>query len=84
MTQTSNLISILKEVDTYSPNDNYWIQESVKRLEQQEQAITQLKAELEFQSNKIKELTLDSKSFHEFFYKHDPMGYQAFYARKLS
>jgi len=84
MTTTSNLISLLKDVDTYSPDDSYWIEESIKRLEQQEQAINQLKADLEFQGNKVAELTRDSIAFHDFFYKHDPMGYQAFYARNIS
>ena len=84
MTTTSNLISLLKDVDTYSPDDRYWIEESIKRLEQQEQAINQLKTDLEFQGNKVAELTRDSIAFHDFFYKHDPMGYQAFYARNIS
>lgn len=83
MTQTSTLASLLREAEPYNQDDAYWFEESAKRLEQQEQAIAQLKADLEFQSKKIKELTLDSKSYHDFFYKHDPMGYRAFYARNL-
>lgn len=84
MTTTSTLAELLRETEPYTQDDAHWFEESAKRLEQQEQAIAQLKADLEFQGNKIKELTIDSKSFHEFFYKHDPMGYQAFYARNVS
>jgi hypothetical protein len=56
----------------------------VNIIETQEKAINQLKTDLEFQGNKVAELTRDSIAFHDFFYKHDPMGYQAFYARNIS
>jgi hypothetical protein len=55
-----------------------------ERIVELQQTINQLKADLIFQGNKVAELTRDSIAFHDFFYKHDPMGYQAFYARNLS
>jgi len=55
-----------------------------ERIVELQQTINQLKSDLEFQGNKVAELTRDSIAFHDFFYKHDPMGYQAFYARNVS
>jgi hypothetical protein len=77
MTTTSTLAELLRETEPYTQDDAHWFEESAKRLEEQELAINQL-------TNKVAELTLDSLAFHDFFYKHDPMGYQAFYARNVS
>jgi hypothetical protein len=84
MTTTSTLAELLRETEPYTQDDAHWFEESAKRLEEQEIAINQLKADLVFQGNKVAELTRDSIAFHDFFYKHDPMGYQAFYARNVS
>jgi len=77
MTTTSTLAELLRETEPYTQDDAHWFEESAKRLEEQELAINQL-------TNKVAELTRDSLAFHDFFYKHDPMGYQAFYARNVS
>lgn len=88
MTLTKNiktLTDIMKEVkaEHIGPRDKKWLNHAANVLLEQEQAINQLKADLEFQGNKIKELTLDCKSYHEFFAKHDPMGYRAYYTQHL-
>jgi len=77
MTTTSTLAELLRETEPYTQDDAHWFEESAKRLEEQELAINQL-------TSKVAELTRDSIAFHDFFYKHDPMGYQAFYARNVS
>jgi len=86
----SAIASLLSEAEGVTETDNYWIKEGVRKLQQQqdtiyrlETAIEQLRTDLEFQGNKIKELTLDCKSYHEFFAKHDPMGYRAYYTQHL-
>jgi hypothetical protein len=46
--------------------------------------IIELQQTIEQLNDRVAELTRDSIAFHDFFYKHDPMGYQAFYARNIS
>jgi len=79
----STLTNLLDEVEAYTETDARILKEASSKIIELENAITQLIADLEFQNNKIRNLTITSKAFHDFFYKHDPMGYRAFYSQNL-